>query len=123
MDLKCRLYGRFDKTIDHLVSGCPELVKTEYIHRHNKAAAYMQWKICKEFDIEVKERWYELEPKTVTENDSVNILWDMPIHTDRTIAANRPDIVLKSKKGKACLLIDRTVPLDNNTSQNHGKTY
>ena len=116
VDPKCRLCGRFDETNDHLVSGCPELAKTEYIHRHNKAAAHMHWKICKEFGIEVKERWYEHEPKTVTENDSVTILWDMPIHTDRTIAANRPDIVLKNKKDKTCLLIDMTIPLDTNTS-------
>ena len=115
MDPKCRLCGHFDKTIDHLVSGCPELAKTKYIHRHNKAAAHMHWKICKEFGIEVKEWWYEHEPKTVTENDSVTILWDMPIHTDRTIAANRLDIVLKNKKDKTCLLIDMTTPLDINT--------
>ena len=101
VDPKCRLCGRFDKTIDHLVSGCHELAKTEFIHRHNKAAAHMHWKICKEFGIEVKERWYEHEPiKTITENDSVSILWDMPIHTDRTIAANTPDTVLKNKKDK-----------------------
>ena len=67
----------------------------------------MHWKICKEFGIEVKERWYEHEPKTVTENDSITILWDMPIHTDRTIAAKRPDIVLNNKKDK---------PFDTNTS-------
>ena len=67
----------------------------------------MHWKICKEFGIEVKERWYEHEPKTVTENDSVTILWDMPIHTDRTIAAKRPDIVLNNKKDK---------PFETNTS-------
>ena len=42
--------------------------------------------------------------------------WDMPIHTDRIIAANRPDIVLKNKKDKTCLLIDMTVPLDTNSS-------
>ena len=54
--------------------------------------------------------------KTVTKNDSVTILRDMPIHTGRTIAANRPDIVLKNKKDKTCLLIDMTVPLDTNTS-------
>ena len=116
VDPKCRLCGRFDETIDHLVSGCPELAKTEYIHHHNKAAAHMHWKICKEFGIEVKERWYEHEPKTVTWNDSVTILWDMPIHTDRTIAANRLDIVLKNKKDKTCLLIDMTIPLNTNTS-------
>ena len=85
VDIKCRLCGRFDETIDHLVSGFPELAKTEYIHGHNKAAAHMPWKICKEFGIEVKERWYEHEPKTFTENDSVTILWDMPIHTDRNL--------------------------------------
>ena len=85
---------------------CPELVKTEYIHRHNKAAAHMHWAICKEFGIEVKERWYEHEPKTVTENDSVTILWDMPIHIDRTITARRPDIVL-----------------NQHLSQSHAKVY
>ena len=53
---------------------------------------------------------------TVTENDSITILWDMPIHTDRTIAANRPDIVLKNKKDKTCLLIDMTILLDTTTS-------
>ena len=104
------------KNTSRLVSGCPELAKTEQIHCHNKAAAHMHWKICKEFGIEVKEWWYEDEPTTVTENDSVTILWDMPIHTDRTIAVNRPDIVLKNKKDKTCLLIDMTVPLNTNTS-------
>ena len=77
----------------------------------------MYWKISKEFGIEVKERWYEHEPKTaVNENDSVTILWDMPIHTDRTIAANRPDIVLKNKENKTCLVTDITISLDTNTS-------
>ena len=76
----------------------------------------MHRKIFKEFGIEVKERWYEHDPKTITEKDSVTILWDMPIHTDKTIAANRPDIVLKNKKDKTCLLIDMTIPLDTNTS-------
>ena len=76
----------------------------------------MHWKISKEFGIEVKERWYEHEPKTVNENDSVAIVWDMPILIDRTIAANRPDIVLKNKENKTCLVIDITIPLDTNTS-------
>ena len=117
VDPKCRLCGRFDKTIDHLlVSGCPELAKTKYTHCHNKAAAHMHWKISIEFGIEVKEQWYEHEPKAVTKNDSITFLWDMPIHNDRTIAANRPDIVLKNKTDKTCLLIDMTIPLDTNTS-------
>ena len=112
----------FDKTIDHLlVSGCPGLAKTKYTHRHIKAVAHMLLKICKEFGIKVKERWYEHEPKAVTKNDSITLLWDMPIHNDRTIAANRSDIVLKNKKDKTCLLIDMTIPLDTNTSVKTGE--
>ena len=56
VDPKCSLCGCFDETIAHLVSGSPELAKTEYIHCHNKAAAHMHWKVCKAFGIEVKER-------------------------------------------------------------------
>ena len=37
----CRLCNRYDESIDHSLSGCPELAKTEYIKRHNNAAAYM----------------------------------------------------------------------------------
>ena len=122
VDPKCRLC--FDETIDHLVSGFPELAKTENIHRHNKAAGYKHWKICKEFGIEVKGRLYQHEPKTVTENESITILWDTPSHTDRTIVANWPDIVLKNKKDKTCLLIDMTcTPRHQHLSQNHGKAY
>ena len=30
-DPQCRLCGKYEETIDHIVSGCPELAKTEYI--------------------------------------------------------------------------------------------
>ena len=54
------------------------------------------------------------------ENDKATILWDFTIHTDRTIRANRPDIVVRDKKEKVCLLLDVSVPSDTNTSL---KTY
>ena len=38
------------------------------------------------------------------------------MYTDRTIVANRPDIVLKSKKDKTCFLIDMTIAHDTNIS-------
>ena len=38
-----RICGKFQETVVHLVSGCPELVKTEYIQRHNKSAAYLHY--------------------------------------------------------------------------------
>ncbi|XP_078357225.1 uncharacterized protein LOC144642106 [Oculina patagonica] len=112
----CRMCNKYDETIDHIVSGCPELSKTEYTHRHDKAAAYIHWKVCHNYNIETSEKWYDHEPETVTENEDVTILWDMPIHTDRKITANRPDIVIKDHKTKTCKFIDMAVPSDRNTS-------
>ena len=43
-------------------------------------------------------------------------MWDTPIQTDDEIKANRPDIVIKNKKEKNCLLIDMSIPTEKNTS-------
>ena len=44
------------------------------------------------------------------------ILWDMQIQTDKEIAANSPDIVIKDHKNKICKLIGMAVPSDRSTS-------
>ena len=112
----CRICGQYQGTIDHIVAGCPELAITEYLHRHVKAASYLHWNICKELNINVEEKWYEHELQTVTERDNITILWDMPIQTDHEIKANRPDIVIKDKQEKSCLLIDMSIPTEKNSS-------
>ena len=71
--------------ICHIISGCPELAKTDYLEKHNKAAAYIHCKACQHYSIEVPQRWYEHKPETVTENEEVTILWDIQIHTDREL--------------------------------------
>ena len=115
-DPQCRICGKHEESIDHIISGCSELAKTEYIQRHNKAAAYLHWKICREYKIKTADKWYEHQPGTVTGNDEITILWDMPIQTDREIKANRPDIVIKNKITKECILIDMAIPSERNTS-------
>ena len=54
--------------------------------------------------------------KTVTENKEATILWDMQIHTDKELSANKPDIVIKDHANRCCKLIDVSVPSDRNTS-------
>ena len=86
------------------------------ISRHNNAAAYLHWRICKDHDIEITDKWYEHEPETVIHNkdNNITIMWDMPVNTDRTITANRPDIIVKDSVNSTCKLIDMTVPSDRN---------
>ena len=53
--------------------------------------------------------------------NDITILYDMPIHTDREISANRPDIVIKNNRDKKCALIDVAIPSDKNTSNKISK--
>lgn len=115
-DPNCRICGKFMETINHITSGCPELAKTEYLHRHDKVGAYIHWNICKAYDIQATDKWYEHQPEQVIDRETVTIIWDMPVHTDREIKANRPDIIVKCKENKSCLLIDVSIPTDKNTS-------
>ena len=114
----CRICHKYEETVDHIISGCPELAKTDYLERHNKAAAYMyiHWKACQHYNVKVPERWYEHMPKTVTENEEVTILWDMQIRTDKELSANKPEIVIKDHANRCCKLKDVSVPSDRNTS-------
>jgi len=115
-DPKCRICNQFEETIDHIVSGCPSLAKTEYMYRHNNAASYIHWKICKHHNLPAAEKWYDHQPQTVTENDNVTILWDMPVNTDREISANRPDIIIKNRQEKTCIMIDMAIPSERNVT-------
>ena len=40
----------------------------------------------------------------------------MQVHTDKTIKANKPDIIIKDKQEKTCMLLDMAIPSDRNTS-------
>ena len=92
------------------------MAPTEYKTRHDRVGQYLHWKICNFYGKETERNWYEHHPDPVTEIGPVTILWDYTIHTDRTIKANRPDIVIKDHKQKKCLLIDMAVPADCNVS-------
>ena len=41
VESKCRMCSHHKETLDHIVSGREVVSKTEYIPRHNKAAAYL----------------------------------------------------------------------------------
>ena len=62
----------------------------------------------------LQENGTEYKPTTVTENGEYTILWDMPIHTDYEIKANKPDIIVKDKELKQCYLVDMTVLSEQN---------
>ena len=115
-DPKCRVCDEHTKTIDHLVSGCPTLAPTEYLNRYDRLGQYIHWCLCKNFCLPNERNWWEHKPPKVIENKNATIFWDFDIHTDRTIQANRLDIVVENHNYKTCFLIDMSVPSDINVS-------
>lgn len=59
--------------------GCSELAKLEHIKGHNKVMAYLQWAICKHWNVKTKGKCYEHKQSAIRENDEATILWDMPV--------------------------------------------
>jgi hypothetical protein len=84
---------------------------------HDKVCTHLHYSICKKLGTETAENWYSHVPKPVTEHENVTVLWNQGIQTDREVLANRPDIIIKNKKDKTCLLIDVSIPSDKNIIQ------
>ena len=66
---------------------------------------------------ETTDKWYTHMPKPVYEEGDVTLLWNQAVHPDREVTANRPDIIIKNKKEKACTLIKVAIPADRNAVQ------
>ena len=56
-------------------------------------------------------------PKPLCEEGDVAVLWYEAVHTDRRVAANRPDIIIKNKQEKTSTHIDVAITADRNVVQ------
>ncbi|VEN43616.1 unnamed protein product [Callosobruchus maculatus] len=109
-DDNCRKCHQQKETIDHITSGCKTLAGTEYTARHISAAKVIHQALATTNKlIENTYPYYNYTPTSVLENDRYKLYWDVEIHTDKTIPANRPDI-LQSKADKMTYLIDIAIP-------------
>jgi hypothetical protein len=105
---KCHLTG---ETIEHIVSGCPLLAQTEYLHRHNQIANIIHQKIAIKYKlIDQSTSYYKYKPQAVLDNQHYKLYYDRAVITDQTIHHNRPDIILTDKKNKHTYIIDVAVP-------------
>ena len=72
----------------------------------------IHWQLCKDYNLEHAEKWYDHRPQVTVENDKVKILWDMKIQTDKVLEHSRPDIVVLEKDQRIWKIIDVACPFD-----------
>ena len=107
-DATCRVCKQAEETVDHIVSGCSKFAQKEYKRRHDCVddMTALHWDLCRMYDIQTAQKWYEHQPEGVVEKENVKILWDFNVQTDNEIQARRPDIVIHDKSNKSCYIID-----------------
>ena len=113
----CRMCGKRNETVSHIVSECSKLAQKEYKRRHDNVARIVHWKLCGLYNFKRSEKWYEHKPEGVLEDEHVKLLWDVMIQCDRHIDARRPDIVVVKKKERNCVLVDVSIPGDIRVSE------
>ena len=86
----------------HIVSSCSKLGQKEYKRRRDNLGKKVHWRLVGKCNFEARDKWYELEPESVLENEDYKIMWDFSIQTDHLIEARRPDLVVVDKKERSC---------------------
>ena len=109
----CRLCGEREETVAHVVSECKVLAQNQYKKwRHDTICQIIHWQLGKDNGLDHSERWYDHRPDAITENESVKLLWDMQIQTDKVLEHSRPDIVLTDKDKRNVKIIDIACSFD-----------
>ena len=71
----------------------------EYKTRHDWVEKVTHWELCKKFNFDQTNKWYQYNPKSVPENEMHKYLRNFEIQTDHLISARRPDY-MRVKKNK-----------------------
>ena len=82
-NIKYRLCGDRDETMNRIISECCKLAQKEYKTRHGWVGKVIHWEMCKKFEFDHMNKWYMHNPACVLENDTHKLLWDFDIQTDR----------------------------------------
>ena len=85
--------------------------------RQDRVCAHLHYSVCKALGTEMTDKWYTHMPKPVYEQEDVTVLWNQAVQTDKEVTANWPDIIIKNKKEKPCILKDVAIPADRNIVQ------
>ena len=96
-----RMWDEKRESMSHLVSECSKLAQREYKRRHDTVATIIHWELCRLYELDRADKWFEHQPSSVQETDGTKVLWDFNIQCDHIIEARRPDIVLWRRKRKS----------------------
>ena len=62
----CRMCGKREESIAHIVAECEKLVQNQYKNwHHDRVGKVIHWEICRNYDFDCTEKWYDHIPEIV----------------------------------------------------------
>ena len=116
MSQLCRVCGEKTETVAHVAGSCGLLMKGPGTVRHDKVGARVHWELCRKYDVECSEKWFQHKPQSISKSRSgeVTIYWDYKWTMSRPVYHCKPDVVVRDSKTNIWTIIDFAVPLDHN---------
>ena len=106
-DARCRLCGKAQESVAHVLSGFSVLAQTKYLSRHNAALKILFFELLKS---------YQLKPSY--ENEQATVYWDVPVYADHIeVHANRVDARIVDKENQTVILLEMSCPWVENREQ------
>ena len=114
---KCRMCGKINEDISHIVAGCKGWNFSYYLERHDSALRPLCWWLRWKYGIdEVMKPWHmPVDPDPFVENDRIAIWWDMHYYAHGVkLEHNKPDMRVWLKEEKKMFVVEMSTPWDDN---------
>ena len=83
----------------------PNKLKNILAKRSHQVCSHLYYSVWQILGTEATDKYHTHTHTPVWEHEDMRVLWNQGAHTDREVTANRPDIIIKYKRQKRCLLI------------------
>ena len=113
MESQCRMCGKAEENIYHVVAACSYLSSDLYLNaRHNLIAKVVYDEITSKSKTSTKGA--NRMPSQITKTNHLEIWWDYKVPTMNKVPHNWPDMIISDSQNKTCKIVDICVLLDIN---------
>ena len=114
----CRLCNQYPETVEHILSGFPELAQRHYLWRHNDALKHVLSALLLRHGIRESPKQ---EPRSYYTNreKNIEIMWDCSVTTGTRMLdeGNRPDLQVINKREEKIDVVEMACPSWRNRAE------
>ena len=106
MESQCRMCGKAEENIFHVIAACPHLSSNLYLEaRHSPITKVIYDEVTSQSAQECSQTKNKSMPPQTTKIGKQEIWWDYQVTTTSKVKHNRPDMIIWAEDSKECKVI------------------